>query len=89
MFLLLSLCVLFILQEVSLHLDNIFEKGKGDTINNHEKEEVCKIHPLIVLVWNFQNFPRSKTEANLVFLYIHYEVKEEMEPKTLDFIEEI
>ncbi len=42
--------MLSILQKVSMHLDVIVEEGIRDTFNNQEREKVCKISPLIVLI---------------------------------------
>jgi len=42
--------MLFILQEISKHLDNIVEEGKGNMLSSHEREEVYKINPLVVHV---------------------------------------
>ncbi len=62
--------MLFILQEISKHLDNIVEEGKGNMLSSHEREEVYKIHPLIVHVWIFRIFPRTKIDTSLIFSYI-------------------
>jgi len=60
MWLLLSHCVFFIQQEFSMSLKNIVEEGKEDTLSSHEREEVCKIHPLISCVNFFLKFQQSR-----------------------------
>lgn len=62
--------MLFILQEISKHLDNIVEEGKGNMLSSHEREEVYKINPLVVHVWIFWIFPRTKIDTSLIFSYI-------------------
>jgi hypothetical protein len=42
--------VLFICHKVFMHFENIVEENKEDTMNNHKREEVCWIHPLISIV---------------------------------------
>jgi hypothetical protein len=39
---------------------------------------------------NLLNFPKMKTDTNLIFSYMHQEVEEEeMEPKALEFTKEV
>jgi hypothetical protein len=45
---------IFIQHELLTCLENIVEEGKGDTLSNHKKEEVCKIQSLIFLFGLFQ-----------------------------------
>jgi hypothetical protein len=50
---------IFIQHEFLMCLENIVEKGKGDTLNSHKKEEVCKIQKLIFYL-NFSKFSNNQ-----------------------------